>query len=270
MSFDTLKQALISSPVLAFPREEGLFIIDADASQIESKSKSVDLTNTAKDHAVRILKKESVTKGSLEKVTSIKAETELQDLSFDNGVIQQSLVKEKERSSLSEGKEIFQVVSLEKPIYQENVDPFINGLATDAYPIKRVVRNKDTSELKIKHNMHIDIPVNVITRNMAKNRTEELPVELKGEITPEKLIQSQKEDSDIKVISDYKNINVKPGWQDISRHGNKVKSYWNQWDSLEFKNGILCRKFENIPGDEIIWQIVLPKALKKGLNGTAS
>ncbi|CAG2220667.1 unnamed protein product [Mytilus edulis] len=72
---------------------------------------------------------------------------------------------------------------------------------------------------------------------MTKNRTEELPEELKGEITPEKLIQSQKEDSDIKVISDYKNINVKPGWQDISRHGNKVKSYWNQWDSLEFRNG---------------------------------
>ncbi|CAG2215828.1 unnamed protein product [Mytilus edulis] len=196
MSFDTLKQALISSPVLAFPREEGLFIIDADASQygmgsvlsqiqdgvekvisyfsktfskperqycvtrkelfamvasiknfhhylygrhflvrtdhgalrwlmnfknpegqmarwlevlgtydfeiqhragrihsnadalsrrpclvtsckycnrIESKSKSVDLTNTAKDHAVRILKKESITKVSLEKVTSNKS-----------------------------------------------------------------------------------------------------------------------------------------------------------------------------------------------------
>ena len=108
-------------------------------TRIESKSKSEDLTNTAKDHAVKILKKEYVTKESLEKVTSMKAEKELQDLSFDNGVIQQSLVK-KERSSLSEGKEIFQVVSLEKPIYQENVDPFINGLATDAYPIKRVVR----------------------------------------------------------------------------------------------------------------------------------
>ncbi|CAG2195151.1 unnamed protein product [Mytilus edulis] len=223
-----------------------------------------DLTNIAKDHAVRILKKESITKVSLEKVTSNQAETELQDLSFDNGVIQQNRVKEKEWSSLSEGKGIFQVVSLEKPIYQESVDPFNNGLATDACPIKRVVHNKDTtSKLKIKRNMHIDIPVNVITRNMTKNRTEELPEELKGEITPEKLIQSQKEDSDIKVISDYKNINVKPGWQDISRHGNKVKSYWNQWDSLEFRNGILCRKYENIPGDEITWQIVLPKALKK-------
>ncbi|CAG2248426.1 unnamed protein product [Mytilus edulis] len=233
-------------------------------NRIESKSKSVDLTNTAKDHAVRILKKESITKVSLEKVTSNQAETELQDLSFDNGVIQQNRVKEKEWSSLSEGKGIFQVVSLEKPIYQESVDPFNNGLATDACPIKRVVHNKDTtSKLKIKRNMHIDIPVNVITRNMTKNRTEELPEELKGEITPEKLIQSQKEDSDIKVISDYKNINVKPGWQDISRHGNKVKSYWNQWDSLEFRNGILCRKYENIPGDEVTWQIVLPKALKK-------
>ncbi|CAG2220580.1 unnamed protein product [Mytilus edulis] len=81
-------------------------------NRIESKSKSVDLTNTAKDHAVRILKKESITKVSLEKVTSNQAETELQDLSFDNGVIQQNRVKEKEWSSLSEGKGIFQVVSL--------------------------------------------------------------------------------------------------------------------------------------------------------------
>ncbi|CAC5405111.1 unnamed protein product [Mytilus coruscus] len=100
---------------------------------------------------------------------------------------------------------------------------------------------------------------------MAKNRTDELPVELIGEIAPEKLIQSQKEDSDIKVIIEYKNIDVKPGWHDVSRHGNKVKTYWNQSDSLEFKNGILCRKFENISGDEIIWQIVLPKALKRAV-----
>ncbi|CAG2201045.1 unnamed protein product [Mytilus edulis] len=51
-------------------------------TRIESKSKSEDLTNTAKDHAVRILKKRICDKGSLEIVTSIKAETELQDLFF--------------------------------------------------------------------------------------------------------------------------------------------------------------------------------------------
>ncbi|CAC5395871.1 unnamed protein product [Mytilus coruscus] len=41
-----------------------------------------------------------------------------------------------------EGKEILQVVSLEKPIYQEHDDPFIkNGLATHTYPVKNVVRS---------------------------------------------------------------------------------------------------------------------------------
>ncbi|CAG2220668.1 unnamed protein product [Mytilus edulis] len=106
-------------------------------TRIESKSKSEDLTNTAKNHAVRILKKESVTKGSFKKVTSIKAETELEDLSFDNGVTQQSLVKEKERSSLSEGKIFFQVVSLRNQYTKKMSTPFISGLATDAYPIKK-------------------------------------------------------------------------------------------------------------------------------------
>ncbi|CAC5389689.1 Retrovirus-related Pol polyprotein from transposon 297 [Mytilus coruscus] len=355
MSFDTLKQTLICSPILAFPREEGLFIIDADASQygmgsvlsqvqdrvekvnsyfsktfskperhycvtrkelfamvsstknfhhylygrhflvridhgalrwlmnfknpegqmarwlgvlgtydfeiqhragrihsnadalsrrpclvtsctyctrIETKSKSEDLKNTTKDHAVRVLKKESVsnTKESLEeKGASIKAEIELHDLSFDNGVKQQIIAKEHELSSVKERKDVdiifsremenkkkkkkLQVVSLEKPIYQEHDDPIIkNGLATHTYPVENVVRSKNTTGIsKIKHKVNNDIPVNVITRNMAKNRTDELPVELIGEIAPEKLIQSQKEDSDIKFIIDYKNIDVKPG-----------------------------------------------------------
>ena len=82
-------------------------------NRIESKSKSVDLTNTAKDHAVRILKKESITKVSLEKVTSNQAETELQDLSFDNGVIQQSLVKEKKNGPrLAKEKKYFRLSPL--------------------------------------------------------------------------------------------------------------------------------------------------------------
>ena len=34
-AFDTLKQKLISSDVIAYPQEEGLFILDTDASDTQ-------------------------------------------------------------------------------------------------------------------------------------------------------------------------------------------------------------------------------------------
>ena len=32
---------------------------------------------------------------------------------------------------------------------------------------------------------------------------------------------------------------------------------------MAFKNDVLCRKFENNTGDEITWQMILPKVLRK-------
>ncbi|CAC5398943.1 DPYD [Mytilus coruscus] len=154
------------------------------------------------------------------------------------------------------------VVSIEEATYQDHDEPFLkNGLATHKYPVGGLVCRHATGVLEMEHKENDGISVNVATRNMTKKRTDELPVKFKDEVTTEKLIQLQKEDSYIKFIIDYKNIDVKLGLQ--AYQGIEIKSiYLNQWDSLQFKTCILCRKLENNFRDEIMWQIVLPALIR--------
>ena len=42
-----------------------------------------------------------------------------------------------------------------------------------------------------------------------------------------------------------------------------VKTLWSQWDRLLFRNGVLCRKWENDVGDQITNQVVLPDTLRQ-------
>ena len=52
-------------------------------------------------------------------------------------------------------------------------------------------------------------------------------------------------------------------WKDVSPRSRAVKTLWSQWDRLLFRNGVLCRKWENDVGDQITNQIVLPDTLRQ-------
>ena len=84
-----------------------------------------------------------------------------------------------------------------------------------------------------------------------------------SEIGKERIVELQHLDVNIKVVLDLKEKGVKPAWSNISKYSPEDKYYWNHWDSLYVKNNILFRNFENESGKETIWQIVLPKALRK-------
>ena len=84
-----------------------------------------------------------------------------------------------------------------------------------------------------------------------------------SEIDKERIVELQHLDVNIKVVLDLKEKGVKPDQSDISKYSPEVKYNWNHWDSLYVKNNILFRNFENESSKETIWQIVLPKALRK-------
>ena len=66
-------------------------------------------------------------------------------------------------------------------------------------------------------------------------------------------------DADLKVIIGWKKASErKPLWEDESPQCRAVKTLWSQWDQLLFRNGALCRKWENDIGDQITNQIALP------------
>ena len=65
------------------------------------------------------------------------------------------------------------------------------------------------------------------------------------------LLEGKQEiDSDLKIIIGWKKASErKPLWEDVSPQRCAVKTLWSQWDRLLFRNGVLCRKWENDIGN---------------------
>ena len=72
----------------------------------------------------------------------------------------------------------------------------------------------------------------------------------------------QRADPVLKYIIATKERNLKPKWPDISEMNEKVKFYWQRWDSLEMKDDILYYKFETSTKD-VNWLIVIPDQRKE-------
>ncbi|GFV39644.1 retrovirus-related Pol polyprotein from transposon 412 [Trichonephila clavipes] len=65
---------------------------------------------------------------------------------------------------------------------------------------------------------------------------------------------------EIKPIIEFKeSSDEKSSWQDIALLYPTMKRYWALWESLNLRNGVLCRKWESDDGKTFRWQLILPK-----------
>lgn len=77
---------------------------------------------------------------------------------------------------------------------------------------------------------------------------------------PEELAKDQEEDTDLRDIMTWKRSGTeRPSWQEVAPFSRKVKSYWAQWNSISLDNGILKRAVETPEGDKKRMQIILPR-----------
>ena len=82
-----------------------------------------------------------------------------------------------------------------------------------------------------------------------------------GALSAENLSRSQKEDPIISRLLAWKKEGHRPTWPEISAEGQIIKIYWAQWESLEMRNGLLCRKL--CPeGKKERSQILIPEKLQ--------
>lgn len=80
---------------------------------------------------------------------------------------------------------------------------------------------------------------------------------------PNELRKLQKQDSDISPVLQWMEDNeLRPPWETVTPCTETSKIYWAQWDSLRLREGVLYRLWETPAGDQIVWQLVLPKALR--------
>ncbi|GFV45329.1 retrovirus-related Pol polyprotein from transposon 412 [Trichonephila clavipes] len=91
----------------------------------------------------------------------------------------------------------------------------------------------------------------------------------------ESVRKDQLADPEIKPIMEFKeSSDEKPSWQDIAPFHRTTKRYWALWDSLHVKNGVLYRTCESDDGKTFRWQLILPKTrvstVLKELHGSST
>ena len=69
--------------------------------------------------------------------------------------------------------------------------------------------------------------------------------------TPEFLREKQSEDTDLLQIQQWIENDSKPHWDNIRGESPTLKAYYQQWEFLILKNGVLYRRFEQINKQEV-------------------
>jgi len=100
---------------------------------------------------------------------------------------------------------------------------------------------------------------------MNENQDNQSPVE--PQWTNEAMIIQQKGDVDINFIRRaLEASDTKPTWKDIEGKSADTKTLWMEWDRLQLKNGVLCRKWSSIDRSmPDICQVVLPRPYRADL-----
>jgi len=74
--------------------------------------------------------------------------------------------------------------------------------------------------------------------------------------TREYLRKQQEADLGLEMILQFKKASaVRPKWEDVSLCDRTVKSLWAQWDQLEIRDRMLCRRWEGGSGTKGSYQI---------------
>src|SRR6266496_149217 len=77
------------------------------------------------------------------------------------------------------------------------------------------------------------------------------------------LADKQSTDKELAIVKTWLTEGKKPEWNTARSHSPCVKAYWQQYDSLILKDGVMYRQLETIkPESEVIRQLLLPQTLK--------
>ncbi|UYV73793.1 K02A2.6-like [Cordylochernes scorpioides] len=256
-AMDKLKQALSSPPMLAYPDPGEPFILDTDAS------------NTGLGAVL------SQTQDGVERVIAYFSKT----------------LSKPERNYCVTRRELLAIV---KSI--EHFHHYLYGqkflLRTDHAALRwllnfkspegqlaRWIQRLQEYDMEIQHRKgkshgnadalsRRPCPVNCKHCSKAETQAEHnirqlsLAEELKlDEWSLEEMRKSQFEDADLRPVMNWLNAGTnRPAWEDVASYSPITKSYWSLWDSLEFRGGVLYRKWESDDGQHFEWKMILPQS----------
>ena len=78
----------------------------------------------------------------------------------------------------------------------------------------------------------------------------------------ERLRKLQLDDSVLKIVHEWKECGKKPEWCENDDQSLEAKYYWNMWDLLCLRDGVLYRRWVNCDGKETKFLLVVPRSLQ--------
>lgn len=81
-------------------------------------------------------------------------------------------------------------------------------------------------------------------------------------LNKEALRERQEQDPQLGLILEWKRQGRRPAWQETAPLDTLTKAYVALWDSLEVKDGLLHRRWENTEGSSVVHQLLLPTPLR--------
>jgi len=296
-SFDALKEALTSPPILAMPNDSGEFILDTDASDTTIGS----VLSQIQDGVERVI---AYASRSLDKRECNYCVTRKELLSVVHSVkyFKQYLMGRHfkirtDHAALTWlrhtpepiGQQSRWLEVLEEYDYSIEHRPGArhgnaDGLSRRPCPVKTCacrqepdVAVKDVSKFQSRVELFSAGPAD---RHVSADNAAEVINECAADsfvchsisndveaIPPwsvDGLRVAQNNDSDIScIINLMQQSSAKPPWDTVSLKSSDVKVLWHMWPRLQMRDGLLKRRFETPDGLSVKWQIVLPASLRQ-------
>ena len=272
-AFEALKEALTSPPILAMPNDTGEFVLDTDACDRTIGavlSQTQDGVEKVIAYAGRSLDKREVNYCTTRK--------ELLAIVYSLKYFKQYLMGRRfkirtdhapltwlRRTPDPVGQQARWLEIMEEYDFVVEHRPGVKHANADAIsrrpcPVKSCAcrRDKVEEDHMVKS---VSAGNGLATATNDADSTDDVDTEF---WSIEGLRAAQKSDPDVScVLNLMENSTEKPPWDSIACQSHDVRVLWSMWPRLRIWNGILQRRFESLDGLSVIWQVILPKKLRK-------
>ena len=252
-SWRKLKAALCSSPVLAYPQQQGLYILDTDASNSAIGCVLSQIQNGQErviEYFSKVLSKPErnycVTRKEL--LAIVKSVNQFHKYLYGQHFkirTDHAALKWLLQLKTPEGQLARWIERLQQYDFRIEHRPGKSHKNADAL-------SRRPCKDDCKHCHRVEKVQSMVTVNTVK-------IDIPDDWNKEILRKEQLDDKDIGPILRAKEKGTRPEWKDVSDKSIELKALWAQWDSLRIIDGLLKRAWESPDGKEVTMRLVIPR-----------
>ena len=283
-SFRELKNRLVSAPVLGYPRPEGKFILDTDASGFgigAVLSQEQDGQERVIAYGSRSLSKAErnycVTRRELlavvvflKKFRQFLLGREF-DVRTDHGSLRWLVTFKDPEGQLARWNEVLgeyqpNIIHRAGRVHG-NADGLSRKPCVQCGRLEPVGARLTGGDRRPLLERDPGAGIGDISSNHPEEESRVLigNIQIEPQVSLSEVRDAQKKDDHIQLIMAAMEKGERPNWEGASAWRPVAKAYLGQWDRLKLREGVLCRQWKSRDGRLRRWQLIVPDGLREGV-----